>query len=334
MDIIFEEINETGIIKLNRPKALNALNFDMSEKFSHQLNEWKKNDKIKQVLLIGEGKHFCAGGDVKSLSLAKKTSSLKKKFFLSEYKLNYQISNFPKPYMSLWSGVVMGGGIGLSLYGNFRIVTDTTKIAMPETAIGFFPDVGGSYFLSRMKNNFGVFLGLTGHVINSNIILNLGLGTHYCPNDKSKDLIDQYITTGKFKKIQSPKTNNNELLESFDFINNCFEGDINNIFEKLEKNQDEQSKKYLEIMEKKCPMSLAVTAELLERGKNKGLKECLEMEYQLSQNMVYRDDFDEGIDAVLVSKHHKPKWHPSSINDINKNDVNNLFQFNEKKIKL
>ena len=185
MDIVFEQVKSTGIIKLNRPKALNALNFEMSEKFSYQLSEWCKNDSIKQVLLIGEGKHFCAGGDVKSLSLEGKESSLRKDFFFSEYKLNYQISNFKKPYLSLWNGVVMGGGIGLSLYGDYRIVTDTTKLAMPETAIGFFPDVGGSYFLSRIKNNYGIFLGLTGHVINSYEILSLGLGTHYCPNNQT-----------------------------------------------------------------------------------------------------------------------------------------------------
>ena len=330
MDIVFEQVKSTGIIKLNRPKALNALNFEMSEKFSYQLSEWCKNGSIKQVLLIGEGKHFCAGGDVKSLSLEGKGSPLRKDFFFSEYRLNYQISNFKKPYLSLWNGVVMGGGIGLSLYGNYRIVTDTTKLAMPETAIGFFPDVGGSYFLPRIKNNFGIFLALTGHVLGSNEILNLGLGTHYCPNSEIENFIDQYITKGNIKEFKIPDENISKNTIDHALIKECFEGDIKNIYKKL------QSKKIdlFKILNKKCPMSLAATSVLLNKGKDKDLKQCLEMEFKLSQNMVYRDDFDEGIDAVLISKHHNPNWKPSSIIDIDLKDVDKLFELNSNTLKL
>ena len=330
MDIIFEKIKETGIVKLNRPKALNALNYDMSEKFSHQLNEWENNNNIKRVLLIGEGDHFCAGGDVKNLSLKGKESTLRKDFFFSEYRLNYQISNFKKPYLSLWNGVVMGGGIGLSLYGNYRIVTDTTKFAMPETAIGFFPDVGGSYFLPRIKNNVGIFLALTGHIIDSSEILNLGLGTHYCPNNEIENFIDQYIMEGNIKEFKISAENSSKKSINHALINECFEGDITNIFKKLQsKNID-----LFNILIKKCPMSLVATSALLNKGKGKDLKQCLEMEFNLSQNMVYRDDFDEGIDAVLISKHHNPNWNPSSIIDIELKDVDKLFELNSNTLKL
>tara|TARA_Y100000590_G_scaffold466356_1_gene641426 strand:+ start:450 stop:1454 length:1005 start_codon:yes stop_codon:yes gene_type:complete len=334
MDIVFEKVKSTGIIKLNRPKALNALNFDMSEKFSNQLYEWEKNDSIKQVLLVGEGNHFCAGGDVKGLVLAGKNSDLKKKFFLSEYKLNYQISNFPKPYLSIWKGVVMGGGVGLSIYGNYRIVTDTTKLAMPETAIGFFPDVGGSYFLSRLKYNYGLFLALTGQMINHNEILELGFGTHYCPNDQINNFIDKFIMNQTIGISDKIILNNKNKLKNFNLINDCFKGNIKDILEKLEKNNTEEAKKLIEIIKKKCPMSLLITISLLKKGSCKNLKECLKMEYDLCQNMVYRKDFDEGIDAVLISKHHNPKWIPKSINDIEKNDVNKLFEFNGEKLIL
>ena len=148
MEIKFEIIRSTGVITLNRPQALNALNIDMAEQFSETLNKWSADKKIKRVLLKGEGKHFCAGGDVKKVHMSGYKSNLRQNFFSTEYKLNYEIYNFPKPYMSIWKGVVMGGGVGLSIYGDYRIVTDTTKFAMPETAIGFFPDVGGRYFLS------------------------------------------------------------------------------------------------------------------------------------------------------------------------------------------
>ena len=330
MDIIFSELNNTGIITLNRPKALNALNLDMAKKLFDKLKEWENNNNIKRVLLIGEGKHFCAGGDVKNLSLEGKESPLRKDFFFSEYKLNYQISNFKKTYLSLWNGVVMGGGIGLSLYGNYRIVTDTTKFAMPETAIGFFPDVGGSYFLPRIKNNVGIFLALTGHVIDSNEILNLGLGTHYCPNSEIENFIDQYIMEGNIKEFKIPAENSSKKSINHALINECFEGDITNIFKKLQsKNID-----LFNILNKKCPMSLLATSTLLNKGKSKDLKQCLEMEFNLSQKMVYRDDFDEGIDAVLISKHHNPNWNPSSIIDIELKDVDKLFELNSNTLNL
>ena len=154
--IIFQEKNETGIILLNNPKVLNALDLEMAELFFSKLNQWQYNNNIKRVLLKGEGKAFCVGGDVKSMFLSSGVSDLKKIFLFKEYKLNYAISQFTKPYLSIWDGIVMGGGAGLSIHGNSRIATENAKFAMPETAIGFFPDVGGSYFLSRIPNNLGL----------------------------------------------------------------------------------------------------------------------------------------------------------------------------------
>ena len=171
MDIVFSETNQTGIIKLNRPKALNALNLEMAKKFHDKLLEWEEKDNILRVLLVGEGKHFCAGGDVKSLVLAGKENSLKHDFFKIEYKLNYLISQFSKEFLSVWNGVVMGGGVGLSIYGDHRLATDNSKFAMPESAIGFFPDVGGSYFLSNLPGNIGKYIGLTGEVLGLNELI-------------------------------------------------------------------------------------------------------------------------------------------------------------------
>ena len=127
MEIEFEVINSTGVIKLNRPKSLNALNIEMAKQFSEKLNEWEIDENIDRVLLTGEGNHFCAGGDVKSLVLSKNINNLKQKFFETEYKLNYLISNFSKKYLTLWNGVVMGGGVGLSIYGNYRFANETCK---------------------------------------------------------------------------------------------------------------------------------------------------------------------------------------------------------------
>ena len=148
-----------------------------------KLLEWEEKDNILRVLLVGEGKHFCAGGDVKSLVLAGKENSLKHDFFKIEYKLNYLISQFSKEFLSVWNGVVMGGGVGLSIYGDHRLATDNSKFAMPESAIGFFPDVGGSYFLSRLGKGNGLYLGLTGKTCNARDMMDLGLSTHYLPSE-------------------------------------------------------------------------------------------------------------------------------------------------------
>ena len=330
MEIKFEIIRSTGVITLNRPQALNALNIDMAEQFSETLNKWSADKKIKRVLLKGEGNHFCAGGDVKKVHLSGNKSNLKKNFFSTEYKLNYEIYNFPKPYMSIWNGVVMGGGVGLSIYGDYRIVTDTTKFAMPETAIGFFPDVGGSYFLSRLKNNIGLFLGLTGYILNANEILSLKLGTHYCPIHELDNLIDEYISKGTINNFIKTPLDNSSILINTNLISECFNGNIQDILNKI-KNSSLNDKLYQNIINK-CPMSLFVTNELIKKGRKKSLKECLEMEFNLSQKMVYRNDFNQGIDAVLISKTHKPKWNPELLEDINLNEVESFFEENKNQL--
>jgi len=330
MEINFDIISSTGLITLNRPEALNALNIEMAEQFSVKLNEWAKAKNIKRILLKGEGEHFCAGGDVKRVHLSHNKSDLKKKFFSTEYKLNLQIYDFPKPYLSIWKGVVMGGGVGLSIYGNYRIVTDTSKFAMPETAIGFFPDVGGSYFLSRLKNNFGFFLGLTGHILNANEILSLELGTHYCPEDELENLIDEYISRGTIKNCIKTPLDNSTILNDPKLIKQCFNSNIHDIINNI-KNSSLNDKFYQNII-KRCPMSLAITTELIRKGRNKSLKECLEMEFNLSQKMVYRNDFRAGIDAVLVSKHQQPEWDPKSVQDIDLDEVEGYFKENNNKL--
>ena len=322
MEIIFEVKNSTGIITLNRPKALNALNLNMAIQFSAKLKEWENDNKIERVLLLGEGKHFCAGGDVKSVHLSGPFSELKREFFSREYSLNLQIKNFPKPYMSIWNGVVMGGGVGLSIYGDYRIVTDNTKFAMPETSIGFFPDVGGSFFLAKLENNLGKYLGLTGELVQSKDLINFNLATHYCPENKINNLINQYIIDGSIisYELESSSFFTNEKL---DFINNNFSGNIHEIYNNILAVNDQFD--LLDKLKHKCPMSLAVTALLLKDSSNRSLKDCLEMEYRLSQKMTNRQDFGEGIQAVLIKKHHNPKWKPNSINEIDINELDKLF---------
>ncbi len=326
MDIIFSETNQTGIIKLNRPKALNALNLEMAKKFHDKLLEWEEKDNILRLLLVGEGKHFCAGGDVKSLVLAGKENSLKHDFFKIEYKLNYLISQFSKEFLSVWNGVVMGGGVGLSIYGDHRLATDNSKFAMPESAIGFFPDVGGSYFLSNLPGNIGKYIGLTGEVLGLNELIFFGLATHYFKNDKIEEVKEKFITRGEILHDNFEVENDTYLIKNMNLINELFNGNIQTIISNLKNHNSEFSKKILDILLVKCPMSLAISTKLIDDAKGKSLKDCLETEFQLSQKIVYRNDFDNGVNSVLISKDHNPIWEPSTIDEINIEDLDFYFE--------
>ena len=323
--ISFEIKKNTGIIKLQRPQALNALNLEMADLFLIKLNEWQNNNTVERILLLGEGKAFCAGGDIKSMFLSTQDQNLKKEFLFKEYTLNYEINKFTKPYLSIWNGIVMGGGVGLSIYGSARIATEKTKFAMPETAIGFFPDVGGSYFLTKIIRNVGLYLGLTGQVMNFEEVVFFDLATHYFNSEKIEKVISKYINDNTIIKSENINNFSSEIIDNLNYIEDTFHGDIISIFERLKKSSHEFGKKNFNHLLNRCPMSLAITSELLHRAKKLSLKECLEMEYQLSQYMVYRDDFNNGVDSVLVSKTHKSKWNPVSIYDITNNDIDNFF---------
>ena len=332
--IEFSVKGETGIIKLNRPDALNALNYDMASNFLDVLLEWKESPKIERVLLHGEGKSLCAGGDVKSLFLSSNKNNLKKKFFQKEYLLNNTINEFSKNYLSIWDGIVMGGGVGLSIYGKYRLVSEKAKFAMPETAIGFFPDIGGSYFLSKLKKGKGLYLGLTGKTCNARDMMDLGLATHYLPSEWVLKAKKKYIENGSINTSSYYPEISSDITENQDFIEDVFKGSLKEIINKLKISKSEFGKKIYSHLLTRCPMSLAVTTKLINLGKSKTLRECLDMEYQLSQYMVYRDDFNNGVDSVLISKNHSPQWNPSSIKEINYDKLNKMFEPHDEKLYL
>ena len=332
--IKFTEQTNTGIIKLNRPDALNALNYEMAVDFLEILSKWKTTHSIKRVLLLGEGKAFCAGGDVKSLFSSSNKNTLKETFFQKEYTLNYNINEFPKNYLTVWNGLVMGGGVGLSIYGNYRLATEKAKFAMPETAIGFFPDVGGSYFLSQLKNGIGAYLGLTGKVLNVRDMIDLGIATHYLPSEGLCKTIDEYIKKGNINSSSYYPEMSSEITENKNFIEDTFQNDLSEMMKKLKNSKEEFGQKIYHHLLSRCPMSLAVSIKLINNAKSKSLKECLEIEYQLSQHMVYRNDFNNGVNSVLVSKNKQPQWSPSTIDEINYDEVNKMFEPHIKKLYL
>ena len=332
--IEFSIINKTGIIKLNRQEALNALNYDMACDFLDVILNWKNNTKIERVILYGKGKSLCAGGDVKSLFLSSGKNNLKKKFFQKEYLLNNTINEFSKDYLSIWDGIVMGGGIGLSIYGNLRLASENAKFAMPETAIGFFPDVGGSYFLSKLPKGVGLYLGLTGKVCNARDMMDLGLATHYLPSELISSAKEKYIEQGSINTLNYYPEMTSEIIENQNFIEDIFQENLKKIIYKLKISKNEFGQKLYSHLLTRCPMSLAVTEKLINYSKSKSLKECLEIEYQLSQHMVYRDDFNNGVDSVLVSKNHNPEWNPRTIEKINFEELNKMFKPHVKRLYL
>ena len=211
-EVIIKKHNSTIVLTLNRERVLNALNLNMVRILYKNILLWKKDDSVSGVLIQGAGeKSFCAGGDIVSVYHEKnnKNNSLSHDFFKEEYLLNYEISNFEKPWVSMLNGIAMGGGLGLSVHGSHRIISEKTMAAMPETAIGLFPDVGGGYFLSRMKDSLGVYLALTGNIIDADNAMYSGIGTHFIENKLVKSFIDEFLKLENYTidKVNSLLTN-------------------------------------------------------------------------------------------------------------------------------
>lgn len=201
-EIIINKHNSTIILTLNRERVLNALNLNMVRILYKNIFAWKNDDSVSGILIKGAGdKSFCAGGDIVSVYHEKnnKGNTLSHDFFKEEYLLNYEISNFGKPWVSILNGIAMGGGLGLSVHGSHRIISEKTIAAMPETAIGLFPDVGGGYFLSRMKDSLGVYLALTGNTINADNAIYTGIGTNLLENKLIDIFIKELLNQEKFQ---------------------------------------------------------------------------------------------------------------------------------------
>ncbi|XP_029200194.1 3-hydroxyisobutyryl-CoA hydrolase, mitochondrial-like isoform X2 [Acropora millepora] len=311
-EVLLEVKNKVGLITLNRPKALNALNLNMIRKIYPVLQKWEADPGVNLVVIKGTGgRAFCAGGDVRAVAEAgQKGDDLTKMFFKEEYALNYAIGTLKTPYVALINGITMGGGVGLSVHGHFRVATEKTLFAMPETAIGLFPDVGGGYALSRMKGKLGIFLALTGHRLKGYDVKHAGVATHFVTSEKCSD------------------ENKEFSLEKFTHqINSCFDKPtMEDIISALEEDGTEWALQQIEVLNKMSPTSMKITLRQLQEGSKLNLAECLKMEYRLSQRFMEGNDFYEGIRAVLVDKDNSPKWNPSSLADVSKEKEDCYFE--------
>jgi len=321
-----------GWIKFNRPEVLNALSLKMTMDLAALLTQWETDPSIDMIVIEGAGtKAFCAGGDVRAVYEAQKAGDFEAcdLFFREEYTLNAHIHSYSKPYISLINGITMGGGMGVSVNGSHRIVTEHALLAMPETGIGFFPDVGATIFLTRAYQSVGLYLGLTGTPLKAKDALWFGFATHYVPSQKLPFLKADLERGMKFGSIfanhaqEPPETG---FLEAhYEAIERHFNRtSLKEIFESLEADPSPFAKNTLNILLSKSPLSLAVTFRQLNHPPltfNEGLKQ----EFRLSQHLVKGHDFREGVRAVLVDKDRLPHWNPSKIEDISWEDIDHFF---------
>lgn len=333
-DILFEAGNGVGLVTLNRPQALNALTLGMVRALDAQLRTWASDPAVRCVVVQGAGERaFCAGGDIRALYDAgrSKTGTLTADFYREEYRLNRVIKRYPKPYVALIDGVVMGGGVGISVHGSHRIATERTLFAMPETGIGLFPDVGGSYFLPRCPGRIGFYFGLTGARIRAADCLYAGIATHHVPSGALGQLVDALragsggAVTDIVARFATPP-GEGSLERDRAAIDRCFSAPtIEAIQSALEADGSEWAKGARAAMGEKAPTCEKVTLRQLERGTAMSFEDCMVMEFRLSQRAMAAHDFYEGVRAAVIDKDRAPNWRPASLADVSDDEVESWF---------
>lgn len=330
-DILFEQRGHAGFVTLNRPKALNALNHDMVRELTRQLGAWATDDSIRHVVVRGAGeKAFCAGGDIISLYEGKQAGETDLTgFFFDEYLLNAQIKAFPKPYVALIDGIVMGGGVGVSVHGSHRVGTENTMFAMPETGIGFFPDVGGTFFLPRMPKSTGVYCALSAGRLKQGDAIETGVLTHTTSREKLAELeaaLAENDTVEAALVAVTVAAGPSRLMEKADLIDQIFSaGSVEEIMARLDASDDPWSQKTAEGIRAKSPTSVFLAFEQMLRGKELDFNGCMRLEYRIVTRILEGHDFFEGVRALLVDKDQNPKWKPGRLEDVDKTALSAYF---------
>ncbi|MCQ9181618.1 enoyl-CoA hydratase/isomerase family protein [Streptomyces sp. IBSBF 2953] len=317
-EILADVRRGVGRILVNRPRALNALTTDMVVALDRVLAEWEHTPLSAVVLASTGAKAFCAGGDIRTIrehSLAGDAEA-SERFFASEYRLNARIAEYPVPFVSLIDGLCMGGGLGLSVHGAFRVVTERAVLAMPETGIGFFPDVGSSYFLPRLPGAIGMYLGLTGSRLDAADALYTGLGTHFVPAD-GLDAVGDALADAPGEPVDAVL---NRLAGRSPVARSglaAVRGDLDWAFGAATLGEIEKRLRHLDTawadsalaaLEAASPQSLEITHALLMLGRQRTLRECLDAELALTRTTIRTPDFLEGVRAALVDKDRTPTW--------------------------
>lgn len=339
-EVLFERCGALGLVTLNRPKALNALTHDMCVKMKAQLDDWAKDAGVKAVAIQGAGdRAFCAGGDIRALyESGKAKTPYALEFYRDEYILNATVKHYPKPYVALIHGIDMGGGVGVSVNGSHRVAAENMVFAMPETGIGLFPDVGGSYFLPRCPGEIGMFLGLTGARLKTADALYAGIATEFVPMSRWDTLL-QALADGTAPdaaigglKDSVPDT---FLLEHRATIDRIFALDsVEAVLAALDAEHEDWTDDTAGTIRTKSPTSLKVAFRQIREGRKLDFAGCMRMEYRMVNRIVAGHDFYEGVRAVIIEKDNAPKWQPSGLSGVSEADVDAYFAPLEKELKL
>lgn len=334
-EVIAEKIGTVGHIRLNRPKVLNSANINVIRLVRDALHDFAQDSDVVSVLITGEGERaFCAGGDIRDLYTYGREDALGTAgFWREEYPVNHFISTYPKPYVAFMDLITMGAGVGLSAHGEYRVVTDRTRLAMPETAIGYFPDVGTSWLLAHAPGETGTWLGLTGSSVSGADAIHLGLADFYVPHERLPDLKNALSRAtdradiGNIFLGYAEEPPPSQLKEQQALIDRIFAGDdLKKIFLGLASDPSPFAKQTLETLQTRSPTGMKLTLRLLrEARKSADLRECLEREYHASVQSLLNDEFYEGIRAVVIDKDRNAKWDPPTIDGVDDTFIDTFF---------
>lgn len=352
-DVVFSNLYGLRTIELNRPKKLNSLNASMIRKIAPRLMEWEKSDMANVIVIKGTGKAFCAGGDVEAVakSNAQGPEGVKwsEDYFDLEYKLDHLIATYQKPYIAFMDGFTMGGGVGLSVHAPFRIATERTVFAMPETKIGFFPDVGASFFLPRMPGAVGTYLALTSEQLKGPNVFYAGIATHYL-HSATLPMLESRLAELRFrdfddlgKRLEIVNSTIEEYCSGLphdqpiqlagdlrNAIDRCFsKSSIEDIILALEE-EEEPSKQWaqqtLRTLRQRSPTALHVALKQMQKGSEWSIAETFKREHQIAAKFMRHPDFNEGVRALLVDKDNAPKWQPATLEEIEGDVVTPFFE--------
>lgn len=336
--------NHVGHLTLNRPAGLNALTLPMVRQLHQQLDAWAIDPLVHAVVLRGEGpKGFCAGGDIRSLYDSYKAGdSLHRDFFVEEYALDLCIHHYRKPIVALMDGFTLGGGMGLAQGAELRVVTERSRLAMPETGIGYFPDVGGSYFLSRIAGELGTYLGVSGVQIQAADALYCGLADWFVDSSRLATLDERLDALkwseqplkdlqGVLAKLGTQALENPPLAALRPAIDHFFAlPDVGSIMEQLRAVTVADTHAWAvstaDLLATRSPLAMAVTLEMLRRGRHLSLEDCFAMELHLDQQWFDRGDLIEGVRALIIDKDKQPCWNPATVDALSRSRVDPFFE--------
>ncbi|TQE20537.1 enoyl-CoA hydratase/isomerase family protein [Streptomyces ipomoeae] len=331
--VLLHTEGRVGRITLNRPKALNALTHPMVRRIDEALTAWEHDPAVETVVITGAGERgLCAGGDVRAVhdDARDGDGTASAAFWRDEYHLNARIARYPKPYVAVMDGIVMGGGVGVSAHGSVRIVTERSRVAMPETGIGFIPDVGGTYLLSRAPGELGTHLGLTGARIGAADARLCGLADHFVPSASLPRLLDDLaalpVRDALARHVRPAPQG--ELAHGSAWIDSCYAADtVEEIVERLLAHGDPAAKEAAETLLTKSPTALKVTLVALRRARRlkKTLEQVLDQEYRVSLAALTTADLVEGVRAQLIDKDRTPRWSPPTLAEVTETDVIRSF---------